>query len=317
MRHTVCLALLFWLIVSCGRAADEPADQSAEDSQRARFAAAAARLLAMTEDGQVVSRTPEGYPAHQGDSLLWTWTAIAALGCDEGRPLLAAALSRLRAAGGYHVRFEPLPAEYQGGNEISIDPEIGFWFGVASRWRRCPEDRDALAEGWQLRQSAIAHADGRIHPNVATTILPGIDAVRDQITWAMGLGPAPSGGRLGLLGAELSGWATAVVTVRAACYRLNLAWTSIRALEEAGGAIAGRWRDAFCRATAPAGIATVDHWCGRGGLEEFVGSFEFNRWESALQRCSGWETPDGQGLETPGLDLIVAMRELYGSSLDN
>ncbi len=314
MKRTLCL---FLMLAACGHAKDEPENLPAADAPRARYAAAVSRMLVdFTENDQIVSRHADGSPEHQGDSLLWNWTAIGVLGCGEGYQLLHASLARLSAESGLLYRYLPLPAEYEGGNETSLDPELGFWFGVASRWRRCPDDRAELAEAWQLRQRAIGVAKGRLHPNVPVVIPAGIDAVGDQVGAAMGVGQYPNEARLGLLGAELSAWAAATITSHSACYRLNLAWTSLRALEEAGGALPGRWRDIFCKATTPAGIATVDHWCGRGDLAAFVEGYQFNAWEYAEQRCPAWEQPDGNGLETPGLDLIVAMRELYGSSLD-
>lgn len=316
MRHALCLLLA--VIAACGRAEDRPDPLPGDDAVRARYSAAVMRMLSLTENDQIVSRTTEGEVRHEGDSLLWTWTAIGVLGCGEGYQLMRAALARLRFGAGYHVRYLPLPAEYVGGNETSLDPELGFYFGVASRWRRCPEDRAELAEAWVLREQAVDAAGGRLHPNVAAMVPAGLDAARDQVGAAMGLGAEPAPERLELLGFELSAWAKATLISRQPCYRLNLAWTAIRALEEAGGALPGRWRDAFCGATAASGVATVDHWCGRAGaLERFVAEYEPNAWEYALQRCPAWEQPDGAGLETPGLDLIVAMRELYGSSLDN
>lgn len=310
--------MLVLALVSCGRAEDPPAEIPAADAARARYAAAVTRMLTgFTELGQVVSRDPDTWePRHLGDSALWSWTAIGVLGCGEGYQTMQLAAARLRAKDGYLLRYLPLPDEYAGGNETSLDPEIGYWFGTASRWRRCPDDRAELAEAWVLHEQAIDKAGGHLHPNVAAMVPVGLDAVRDAVGAAMGLGEAPGAARIEFLGAELAAWVKATLIARQPCYRLNLAWTAIRALEEAGGGLTAGGRDAFCAASAGAGIATVDHWCGRGGLGGFVDSFQPNVWESALQRCPAWEFPDGAPYETPGLDLIVAMRELYGSSLE-
>lgn len=306
-------------LVACGRAEDPPEEIPAEEAAKARYASAVSRMLVnFTELGQVVSRDAETWePKHLGDSALWSWTAIGVLGCGEGYQTMQLAAARLRAKDGYLLRYLPLPAEYEGGNETSLDPEIGYWFGTASRWRRCPDDRAGLAEAWVLHEQAIDRAGGHLHPNVAASVPVGLDAVRDAVGAAMGLGAAPDGSRIEFLGAELAAWVKATLIARQPCYRLNLAWTAIRALEEAGGAMTAGGRNAFCAMTAGAGIATVDHWCGRGGLQEFVDGFEPNAWEVKHQRCPAWEAPDGGGLETPGLDLIVAMRELHGSSLDS
>lgn len=263
-----------------------------------------------------MSRDSVGIARHTGDALIWTWTAIANLGCEDGRPMLDAALSRLRDGGGYLTRYDPL-TEADAPDAVTFDGEDAAWWGFAARARRCPEDKAELAAAWADHQQAVAAIGGRLHPSVEAKVPPTLGAVRDAVGAALGVGEGPSGAAVEAFGQAMAVWAGGVVASRAACYRVNLAWTAIRALEDAGGALTAGGRDNFCGATAGAGIATVEHWCGRDGLAEALDGWQPNAWEYRWQRCPGWESPDGGGLETPGLDLIVAMRALHGSSLDS
>ncbi len=58
-------------------------------------------------------------------------------------------------------------------------------------------------------------------------------------------------------------------------------------------------------------IPLIDHKCGRGDLKGWIDAFKFNEWEYRHQRSGKWEQPDGDGDETPGLDLITAIRAAY------
>lgn len=308
------LSCLLCLLANCGPSPSKPDVDPPSPTASDRFSAGTARLLSLSELGQVVSRNAAGGVERVGEALLWTWTAIGTLRCDDATDMTGFALGRIEAAGGNATRFEPLPAEYQG-NEISLDGEVGIWLGMAARARRCPADRPALARVWQLRQAAITAAHGRLHPNVHIGLPPGWGAARDQVGAALGLGAAPAPAAVELLGGELAAWALIVTRARAECFRLNVAWTVIRAFEEAGGAFPARWRTGFCSATQTAQIPTIDQWCGREGLQQYLDGFKANEWEYRHQRCGGWETPDGAGFTTPGLDELVALRQQYGETL--
>ncbi|HYF59230.1 MAG TPA: hypothetical protein VEA81_09755 [Burkholderiaceae bacterium] len=310
----LCAAVLLALFAAggCAHAPRTAPPGAPADGAVERYRAGVARLVAgHLDDGQVVSRNADGAAAHRGEALIWTWTLIGTLGCEDGAPLLARALERLRSNSGALYRYEPLPDEYVGGNEVSLDGEIGYWYGVARRLARCPADRELLAEAWQLRQAAVDGAGGRLHPNVAQSAYAELSAVRDQVAYALGLRGEPAADRLEVLGGQLAAWAGAVAAAKAPCYRWNLAWLLVRTLEAAGRSLPGGGRNAFCAVTAGGDVPTVDHWCGRPGLAEFLAGYVANSWEYRFQRCGAWEAPDGAGLATPGLDELVALRELY------
>ena len=303
-------------LAACGHADDKPDPVPPVDADRARWRASVDRLLShFVEGGQVVSRDVDGSGANLGDSLIWTGTALGVLGCDEGAGIARALIERLTAGGGVIERYDPLPTTYRGGNEVSLDGEIGLWLGFAARARRCPAEVPELARVWSLRRGAIAAAGGRLHPNVDVRVPVGLTAARDAVAAALGAGAGPSGAELEAFGVVVAGWARGVTASQAACFRINLAWTAARAIEEAGRSVPPGWRDAFCAATARADLPTVDHWCGRGGLDAYLEGYRPDVWEYRHQRCGGWETPDARELATPGLDELMALREKHGDAL--
>lgn len=299
--HIRSIACALFVLVGCGHASNEPAADPGAADVRTRFAASEGRLLGLLDAGQVVSRRPDGAPDRLGEAGKWTWKALGTLSCAAAYEPMRQALARLDAAGGELVRYVPLPAEYDK-DRWNLDGEIGFWEGFAGLWQRCPAYRAELAEAWALHE-------GKYEPP------PVFDAVAAQLAAMVGRGTAPPAAKVEALGAELWAWAAATVAGRAACFRLNLALESITGLERAGGALPGRWRDLLCGTTATVDIPTWDHWCGRPGLDAYLDGFAPNVWEYRHQRCGAWETPDGQGLQTPGLDELVALRLKYGENL--
>lgn len=313
LRHVVCICLL---TMSCARAQDRSMYVSPNDGDRERWSASVSRLTStFLDNGQVVSRDADGNGVHLGDSLIWTGIALGVLGCDEGVGVSQALRARVVAGGGILERFEPLPSSYRAGNEVSLDGEIGLWFGFAARSRRCPAEAAELGQAWALRQQAVGDLEGQLHPNVDVRVPVGLAAARDAVGASLGVGSGPAGGELEAFGAVVATWARLVVADRAACFRVNLAWTAIRALEEGGRRVPPGWRDSFCAAAAPAGLPTVEHWCGREGLDAYLASYRPNEWEYRHQRCAGWESPDGGDLATPGLDELMALREKFGDAI--
>ncbi len=297
------------LCLSCG-AAPAPEAELAEPSVEQTYIDASNRLLGgFVEGGWVVSRRPDGTPEHTGEGLIWTGMAMGALPCGLGTTLEFTLSEMVKAHAGALVRYEPL-GEYANGREVTLDGALGLYLGVAQRAVRCgasplwgPIIRDHL--------DFVSSHGGSLHPNVDAKLLAHFDYVLDLLASRLGVGPSPDVADGRELEHEVATWAAVVNATHAACYRVNLGFTALQTMETLGQEVSrqGRWE--FCAATRGMDIPTVDHWCGRKGLRDWIASYQFNQWENRHQRCGAWETPDADGDTTPGLDLLVAYRQAY------
>ncbi len=248
-----------------------------------------------------------------GDSLIWTATAIGVLPCEDAARLVDRLVLRLEQNGGLLVRYEPLPAEYADGNEISFDGETGVEFGLARFLTRCGDaaDRGRLAAAWRLRLDAVAAAGGHLHPNVDATVPGAFKLTGDALAHELGLGGAPARDRHLAFEAEAAAFIGATVLARASCFRLNLAYEHLSALEAMGFSSSGPGRQALCAATDGVGVLTWDHWCGRPGLEAYAAEFHD---DTRLQRCD-YQGAENDEFAGPGVHYLWALRILYGDSL--
>lgn len=276
-------AVMLATLVACSHP-ERSEPKPAPDPVRARFEAAEAQLLAMTEPyGWVVSRWEDGSLAHTGDSLIWTGMALGVLSCGGGDAAESALLGMLNETGGKLYRH---PSE--ANREASLDGHLGFYWGISERIKRCPDRAQIWAD---------------VLPNHKPDMPEAFDVVLGSLHHRLGIGPAPSSHSVSGLANVLAGWAALVVAKKAAAFRIHLGLLALETMDDPG--------TLFCAATPSAGMVTVDNFCGRPGLEEWIAGFEYDKWEMALQRAS-WESPDGKpGLSTPGLDLLVAMRAAY------
>ncbi len=270
------------LLSSCTH--DDPRP-SPEPAHPATFDETASRLISMADDGWIVSRTADGEPRQQGDSLIFTGIAMGVLDCDRGDIPERALLKMLAENHGVPYRHPTLRDDY------SLDGLLGLWWGVEHRTLMCPEAR--------ARWAAVLPQHLK-----ATAIPPYFDVMlRTVITHVMDA-DAPTIEERGKLGSEVAGWAIAVVSQRAAAYRLHLGFLTLSVVDAPHG------QNIYCEAVREAKMPLLEQFCGRVGLEPWLKGFEYNRWEYQHQRAV-WEQPDAQGLTTPALDLLVAYRMLY------
>lgn len=94
-----------------------------------------------------------------------------------------------------------------------------------------------------------------------------------------------------------------------ACFRVNLALLALQTTEELGGKTSAAGRDLFCLNTRGARIETVEHYCGRSSLDGYLDGFRENVWIYQHQRCPGWESPDANGDQEPGLDYLAGVMD--------
>ena len=271
------LALVLCLFACTPSKPVEPEEPSIAVSQL--YEDAGQRLTSFYDRGWVVSRWTDGTLEHQGDSLIWTAMALGAAPCAGGQVEALAIRRMLSALGG------------------------GIW--------RHPD----LSEDASLEERAIAMRNCvlKLNPDSKASLTPSFDYLPRVLLWESG-GDVhePDAHLLHEIQVMALGWATAVKASHAAAFRVHLAMLALDTAEMVGRKLDPTLRAGFCEAAKGMDMPTVDNFCGRDGLRSWIGAFEFNAWEYRHQRAAAWETPDGKdGLETPGVDLLVALSTAY------
>lgn len=304
--HVAAASLIALTLAACGKA--EKKHDSVEPDLEA-LSAYAVDVNRLQDDfldqGFVVSRYASGEAEHRGDALIWSGIALGVLPCDEGDDIENALISMVERLDGGLYRHPEL------ADRVSMDGALGFYRGVAQRLR-CSGKRDLWASPLKLHyEFSLKHKTGL---NAASTaeLVPEFTYVRDLLLAEVGLRGKPSADRQRTLETQTAGWALAAKLKRASCFRIHLGLITLQTIESLGGQISEKGRDQFCSATKSLELPTVNHWCGRPGLLDFLHSFKHDEWEYRLQRCTNWESPDGNGLLTPALDRLVGLSEYYG-----
>jgi len=257
--------------------------------------------------GQVVSVRDDGTLEHTGDALLWSGLALGSLPCTEAEEV-ESALARMVESYGSFVRFNPLAKEYLDGREVSNDGYIGVLFGYARYLQRCPSNKASIQEVWAAHRRALASWGGELYEGTGVKFPDIFSLVPDALSHKLDLrksaDTAFSPGRMKLeIGA--TGWAKAVMTKKAACYRIHLATLLLIASDALGETPSKTGKAAFCGATGGADLPLTDWLCGRRSAKSYLENHPKNAYEYRSQRC-GYEKPDGDaGLDTPWLDYLV------------
>ncbi len=279
-----------WILLFCLAACAKdkaPAEPRQEPVQNG-YEEVASRLMPMLDNGWVVSRFA-GEPRDQGDSLIFTGIAMGALDCTRGAIPEAALVKMLREKNGGVYRHPSIPDDY------SLDGLLGFWWGISRRTGRCPETRELWASLLPQHQGAIS-------------VEPFFGVALQTVMADLGVSGAPTVGERGQLGSEVAAWAIGVVSQRQAAYRLHLGFLTLDLVDAPKG------KSAFCDAVPQAKIPLLEHFCGRSGLSSWVDGFAYNRSVYAFQRAD-WESESvPPGVETPAIDLLVALAVLYPES---
>ncbi len=278
-----------------------PAPEPSTPTVEAVYLETKARLLTgfLDKDNYVISHQPDGSSAHEGDSLIWQGMALYALRCSDGNPIAQSVHDMMEHLDGGMWRHPSLP------DQISLDGALGVYLGIARRVVQCGER--PIWEDPFTKHKAL----GKLNPKSDEPLPAGFDYVRDLLLTDLGLASSPSPDAKAVLESAVVLWATGVAVNHEACYRVHLGLITFQTVEMLGGKISNEARAGFCEATNGLGLPTVDRWCGRTGLVAYLDGFKYNQWEFRHQRCPAWETPDGQGLSTPALDRLVAIRDQY------
>lgn len=313
------LVFLAVMLVACDKA-EEPIEPVAPTpDERAVYADTSDRLVANHVHGGfgVVSRKPDGSPEHRGEGLIWGGTAMWAMSCERGQGISDAMRAMILANDGALIRIDPLD-DYNDGRQATLDGALGALLGIARRVADCGE-ADLWSEPMaRLRAFQAAHG-GRLHPGVYNdpmhTMFGPFKDLRDLVARAAGVDVSEPD--LGDLEVTIGDWAALVLAAHRtgmgsdACYRVNLGMTSFFAMETVGRSVSGKGRDHLCSVTGDMEIPTVDHWCGRQSIVEYVANYQPDVWEYRHQRCS-WESEDGDGNKSPELDRLVALVMAHG-----
>lgn len=271
------------------------------------------RLLRnFTEGGYVISLDKNGKALHKGDSLLWTSLAMASLPCDQAAVLRTALTASILRNNGRILRFDPLPASYQG-NETSRDAEVGALFGFATHFQRCPEARADLRKAWQEHYRFV-EKHGKLHEgsNPNFVINPALEYVWNLVSHEL-LGTAkPSDESRHFFETGVISGAAYIANSKSACYPIHLSTLLLITTSRLGGAVNHLTRREYCHQTRGMNLPLTDWYCERGNPKEFLKAFEPNRWEYRHQRCASWESPDvDPGEQSPAVDFL-AMRTIAG-----
>ncbi len=230
--------------------------------------------------GFIVSRDSAGNYEHTGDSLLWTGLALGLLPCDKYTQFIEVGLLQMLAKNGGHLVRHPIDLSE------SDDGKFGVYWGLKRYIHNCNTKVNWTA----LLQEHRTTVGANLHPMI------------DDILHDLGAKPALTDLTRGAVGDVVTGWAVTDVATQAAAYRLHLGFL---VLDQIGGAGA---KQKFCTAVKDANMELLNAYCGDPtDLAAFVTYFKHDEWEYKLQRSPVWESaPDGNGLSTPGLDLLMA-----------
>lgn len=239
-----------------------------------------------------------------GDSLLFSGLALAVLPCAEGDEVLQAVAASQDERQGLFVRYEPLSPQY-AGNENSRDGITGLIFGLTVRAAHCPADRPRLADMWRRYRAALGPSPVALYPgNLNAIVTPAFAAVLQQADRVLAGGEGPSFTRRIVWEAAASQGAQDATAHREACYGIHLA--TLQAILF-GSSASNDFHKAFCVATAGAGLALTDWYCGAGAeaVKSWLSNYQPNLLVYSHQRCT-WETEIPRpGSDGPALDWLV------------
>lgn len=308
----LALVLVIIASIACKPAKEKPEKIPLSPDMAQMRADVVARLPQFIDWNYVVSRNADGSAQHQGDSLLWTSLLIASARCDEFKDV-ESTLQRSMLLGGGQLR------RHYAINDASVDGAIGLFRAVAHRiklgcpgsWKEPLSELKAYADAnhGAINENSSAGLDA--HEYVLRALLdrlsggsdPDFDgSVRDVLTEAMA-----SWAQSVQLAYNL--WKRGITKAPKAAYRAHLALLTFEALDDLGIAIPSGSRNKFCAATKSFDMPTVDHWCGLRPITEWIPDFRYNEFEYRHQRAALWETPDGNGIQTPAIDLLYAIAQ--------
>lgn len=300
----ILFVLLLTACASHKRPPDEPSKMPPpEDLSHLRSKAREVmiRLKAYNIDsGYVISRTKDGQIEHKGDAVLWTGLAMAALSCDDAERLFTQVTGDILRRGGLIGRWAASP---NNERPSSRDQVRGAMIGLTDQAMRCGRDYIA-GEAWRLHMQYVSDNNGGLFPGAN----PGYQVTEFFVwPWSM-VGEffdiAPHEGSKFVFEAGLSTTAQAIVLQKSAAYPIHLATLDIILADRVGQPVSQLGYDAFCAASRGADLGLTEWLCRRKTAKEILEAWTPNAYEYQWQRAQ-WESPDGDGNTTPGVDFLL------------
>lgn len=297
--------LLALALTACAKN-DMPEPAKPSDATREVYSSAVSRLTTgFLENGWVVSRHDDRTPEHQGEGLLWTGIWLYASPCAQGAASDAMLRETILRRDGALVRYEPL-GEYEGGRDVTLDGALGLYRGIADSIVRCNRS-DLWTPVLSKHLAYLIDHQGKLNEAAPTYLIDEFAFIPQALGARLGLVPDIEPNDVRRLEAVVAAWAALVNATHEAAYRAHLGLIALQTMQDLGYEV--QW-GGFCAATRGMGIATIENQCARAGLKEWIRDFQYNRYEYQFQRAV-WETENTEGIQTPGLDFLVAIRDLY------
>jgi hypothetical protein len=317
MKRIAVLFVLALVVLGCGKkkgADPEPAPAppapkhaglpDAEDlsSYDGQYKNAVARALAgnLDKDGFVAVKKPDGSFDDQGDGAYFTGILLGSVDCQAGAALLATLVKDISDNGGMIGSHNPLLKE---DRPTSRDQVTGVMFGLVQRWINCPADRPAITDAWAKHVAYVKGNDGLLGPTLDGEML--------TLHWLWGaVGKffgvdAAGGGSKPEFEAGIITTAAAVNATHSACYPVATGTLQAVTAAKIDKPLSDAGHDLFCAAARGLDLPLTDWFCG-GKAATWLTSYAEDTWVYRHQRCPGWENPDANGNQTPGVDEMVS-----------
>lgn len=277
------------------------------DHHRERYEQFSANLLTSHLANGYVVNIKDGVQNPEGDSLLFSSLAMAALPCSDALKIFDAIDASATSRDGALIRIEPpLPQHIANRNMTSRDMEAGAIFGLTDLWHRCGLER---AKPLWLKHRQFVHEQGGgfLHPDAYRSLIsPGIAFSMDGLSFALSQAPRPKERQLVAFEGSAIFGAIAIAEQKDSCYPIHLSTIAIIASAWNGLPISQDAQAAFCEATAGMDLPLTDWLCERLDLDKWLGDFQPGAWEYRHQRCPAWESQDGHPNEqAPNIDWLI------------
>lgn len=264
--------------------------------------------------GWVVYRQNNQY-VNQGNSMYWSGIAMASLNCLESQPIYTAFELSAQVREGAFVRFDPIPEQYQAGDETFLEGEYATMFGLVSRYNACAKENDQEAKKikniWSLHKDFVTLNEMELYPTTEDKVTTEINYVWQTVSKYLGVGNIVNYtlGTKEEFEKAILAWATEVNTSHTGCEKVHNATILAMTLDGMNDKVSDATKQQFCQTAQGMDIPLTDFWCFGEDQEKFLKDFKVNAWQYRNSKCS-WDKPDGvAGLETPALDFLLVYKK--------